>query len=163
MKRTKNVMAAIALTTCSAVLLTGCEKKEAISASDFISQMEEDGLSVQECTQDAIDNGGDASIISEGQLAVDAYGNFQIEFYQVVSEDVAEQMFELNKQSIIDDAEGESGISTKSLEMSNYARYTSNDGDMYYFIEYVDDTLVYAKADSDYKEDCVEELEAIGY
>ena len=130
-------------------------EKEALTAKEFISIMEEQDFLVGEVT----DQFEDADI--EVEKAYVAFGDdYQIEFYTFEDEENAEMFFKVNKAKFDED----SASSRVSLNGKNFTSFSITVDGEYRFVERVDETVIYLDVDEEYKNE-VKELvkEELGY
>lgn len=130
-------------------------EKEALTAKEFISIMEEQDFLVGEVT----DQFEDADIeVEEAYVAVG--DDYQIEFYTFEDEENAEMFFKVNKAKFDED----SASSRVTLNGKNFTSFSITTDGEYRFVERVDDTVIYLDVDEEYKDE-VKELvkEELGY
>ena len=138
------------------ITLTGCFTKESITADDFKTRMEELGYVVND-----VSSQNNMSYIKSIYLAVDSDEKYQIEFYELKSEDWAEYLFDQNVEDV-ENAKG-SGSTYVSISGQNYCRYTQGGNGEYWVLSYIDNTFVFVHVSDEFKEDVKGALEAIGY
>ncbi len=132
------------------------KKKESISAHQFYQDMEKEGYVLVDITEQYAAYG-----IDEAYVAVKADRSYQIEFYQLASEDKAISMFDSNQEYF----EGRAGTSriTSSYGFGNYDIYSlTSNGDFMYLCR-IDNTLLYIDVDDKYKEEVKEIIEELDY
>lgn len=130
-------------------------EKEALTAKEFISIMEEKDFLVGEVT----DQFEDADIeVEEAYVAVG--DDYQIEFYTFEDEENAEMFFKVNKAKFDED----SASSRVTLNGKNFTSFSITTDGEYRFVERVDETVIYLDVDEEYKDE-VKELvkEELGY
>lgn len=130
-------------------------EKEALTAKEFVSIMEENDFEVGEVT----DQFEDADIeVEEAYVAVG--DDYQIEFYTFEDEENAEMFFKVNKAKFDED----SASSRVSLNGKNFTSFSITTDGEYRFVERVDETVIYLDVDEEYKDE-VKELvkEELGY
>ncbi len=148
-------VAIVAIAICLVVILM--KPKEALTAQDFNSLMEENGYSVVNVKEQF----AEYDYISEAYLAIDKNRNYQIEFYIIASPDIAAQFFESNK-AIFESSKG-SVSSQKDVSAGNYSKYTLSSEGQYKYICRIENTVIYADTDDAYKQDVKEITKKLGY
>jgi hypothetical protein len=136
------------------LFLTACGAKTAITPQEFQSAMEQMGYQFVDISAQY-----EAGITA--YLAIKSDSSYQIEYYQVASVDSAAQAFAVNRA----DFETMQGGSSAYVESSgeNYAKYALTANDTYYYVSYIDNTMVYATAPSSAKDEVKAAFDAIGY
>lgn len=129
-------------------------EKEALTAKEFISIMEDEDFLVGEVT----DQFEDADIeVEEAYVAVG--DDYQIEFYTFEDEENAEMFFKVNKAKFDED----SASSKVSLNGKNFTSFSITADGEYRFVERVDETVIYLDVDEEYKDEVKEIIEKLGY
>lgn len=129
-------------------------EKEALTAKEFISIMEDEDYLVGEVT----DQFEDADIeVEEAYVAVG--DDYQIEFYTFEDEENAEMFFKVNKAKFDED----SASSKVSLNGKNFTSFSITADGEYRFVERVDETVIYLDVDEEYKDEVKEIIEKLGY
>ncbi len=128
------LLAAVALT---ASLLTACGSKDPVSTVDFEATAAQKGYIVQ----DGTDYFKDYDYIKLVTLAAPQDKAFQIEFYELNSEDTAKSFYNSNKNNFVM-MKGEDSID-KSDSGSNFDLYKLEVYGKFMMIERVQNTVVY--------------------
>lgn len=148
-------VAIVAIAICVVVILM--KPKEALTAQDFNSLMEENGYSIVNVKEQF----AEYDYISEAYLAIDKNRNYQIEFYIIASPDIAAQFFESNK-AIFESSKG--NVSSQSdVSAGNYSKYTLSSEGQYKYICRIENTVIYADTDEGYKQEVKEITKKLGY
>ena len=138
-------------------LLLGCQSKQALTAEDFKSKMEEKGYDLQDCT--AQFEGYD--FVEQVYVAIDEEGSYQIEFYDLSDDAHAKDFFNNNVQIF---KENKSGVNTNSsVSLGNYEKYTQTDDDQFSMISRIDDTAIYVVEEKENKETVEAVVKELGY
>lgn len=156
LKRFKGIMVLV-LAFFVLLTVTGCGNKEAISADDFKTKLEEKGYSVQDVTEQM----SDVEEIKNVYLAIDADSNYQIEFYELASEDAAAAFFNEN-QEIFEKTKSSTNAET-SVSVGNYSKYTLQGNNTYKVVSRIGNTVIYLDVDDSYKSKVQEVLKEIDY
>lgn len=136
--------------------LTGCDlKKEAVTAGDFTEVMEEKGFEIVDST-DQFPEGS----VQEVVLALN--GDYQVEFYVFDSNTQAESAYEQNRENFESYSDAKSNLST-SIGNYNYYEQTDLGSGGYYVVSQVDNTMFYAAAEKEYKDEIREIMDELGY
>ncbi len=139
------------------LFVTGCFKKTSITAEDFNTKMSDKGYVVQ----DATDQFASYEYIKKVYIALEKDGKYQIEFYEMDSEENASSFFETNKEKF--ETRG-SGTSTGTESSgSGYEKYTQTANGKYEVISRVENTAIYVDADDTYKDQIKEVLDEFKY
>lgn len=147
----------IALILCLIMLLglmTACQKKMPQTAAGFTQIMENAGFEVY----DESDNGED----SIATAAVYAVGeNYQIEYYGYEDSDSARRVYDNNQNKLDEDHSAKR--MTSQMETNRYNYYAFSTEDDFYVIARIENTVVFCAADSEYKQEILTHMEALGY
>lgn len=158
MKHSKKILLIfIALFT---VFISGCSMTKApLSAEDFKTKMENKNYTVGDATSQFVNY----SYVKNVYIAQSANQEFQIEFYFLENETNSENFYNNNK-SIFEKDTMKSYSETTMLNYNKYTQSSTNDEKKYYsVISTIDNTAVYARVESKYKDAVDEALEEIGY
>ncbi len=141
---------------CAAALLTACGgPKTSMTADQFCSSMEQKGFELV----DNIDVGqGQADDI---WVAVSPEGTYQIEYYDLLSEDQAKIAFSQNVAQF-ESMKGSSSVSSE-INISNYSIKKIESDGRYMYVCRVADTLVYTVSEAAYKTEIEDIIQTIGY
>lgn len=136
-------------------LLTGCNKKTALGVLDFKTKME--GYEISDATNQF---DGAVGILSSATIAKSSDG-WQIEFYVLTDDVNAKNMFIDNKDEFdLYVTEENNSIMTND---GNYATYTLNSDDYYYYLSRIDNTLLFVKVKDKYMNTVKGIVEGLGY
>ena len=137
------------------VSLFGCAPKVAIDGDQFVSIMSEKGFMLVDNLD--IANGQANSI----WVAVSPDQGFQIEFYDLLSEDQAKSAYAQDVAAVESQAGGAS-VST-GASASNYSITKTQSDGKYMCVSRIDNTIIYFVADERYKDEIDEILKELGY
>lgn len=145
------------LTICLAVVfvLTGCGAKKSITASDFEKRAEKNDYEVYDISDQY------SSIDYIEKVIVAKTDDWQVEFYQLSDEEHANGMFKTNQKKF-ETMKGKASAGTSS-SMANYSMYKLSSNDEYMYLSRIDDTFLYLKVDSKYKDKVVDFVKELGY
>ena len=132
------------------------KEKTPISASAFNTTMESKGYVVANTTSQFTQY---PNYVSESYAAQKA--GYQIEFYELTSEENAINMYNVNKEIFESQKTNISASTTAS--MNNYARYSLTTDVKYKYLSRIDNTLVYIDVDESYKDIVKDIMKEIGY
>ncbi len=150
----------------AAVTFLVCSRKKAITKDEFVSKAKEYGLSVQEADVDedfvksaTIAYKGTISfIVSEGSFKPD----WQVEFYEIDTEENAKSMYAGNKSNY-ENTSDSGGSASISVNAGNYSYFEKTADGHYVYISRVDTTLLYLNVSEEYKADVKEFVKKLGY
>lgn len=149
----KRILSTVACLLLVLTVLAGCSlSKTAITSSDFESIMKAEGFQVVDATEDV--DGGSAVL----KATFATKDDLQYEYYLLSDTKTAQNVFESNKYSI---EEGSGAYS--SVNGSNYATFSGEYDGKYYYIAYVEDTMIYVEAEAAQKADVKAIIEKLGY
>lgn len=154
MKKFGNLIACITMIV-TAILMTGCGNKEAISSSEFKSIMGSKGYDVQDATSQF------SAYDYVKQVYIALNDEYQIEFYELSDEDKAVSFFETNK-TIFEDSKS-STSSQVSTSIGNHSKYALSSDESYKVVSRIDNTVIYLNVDEEYKDEVKDLLEDLGY
>lgn len=157
MKRIKIV----GLLLVSLLIFTGCNlssklNKEPLKSEEYKNKMEEKGYSTLDATGQFTQK-----FIKKVYLAVSNKSTYQIEFYEIDTIDNAKEFYSNNKK--IFEESKVSGSSDSYVELGNHEKYTLKSGDTYKVISRIDNTIVYANVNKEYKNEVKKAIKEIGY
>lgn len=154
MKKTKTILLALLLVAVMAVM-TGCGDKTPLTLDEFKTSAEEYGCEIKDIT----DQYASFDFVETATLAV--MDNWQVEFYELASEEDAVRTFNTNKNDF-ENLKG-SASTESSVAIGNHAKYTLNSNGKYMHIARIGNTFVFTSEDKDEKESIEGLLEKIGY
>ncbi len=157
MKKIKKYFLAITL-VLSMILMSGCSKKVAITAEDFNKKMVEKGYKVSDTTN----NLSNVKVLKKSFLAIDSDYRYQIEFYELKSEEDAKTMFKKNKDNI-EDSKGSVVKKQISINTDNYDKYTVITNGKHYVVIRVGNTMIFANNDEMYEKEIKSIVDLLGY
>ena len=152
----KKILSVLLVVSMVMVLCSCSKKREAVTANDFKSSMEELNYKVIDATSQF-----KAGLVDSVQLA--EKDKYQIEFYVVPSIEQAKNAYEQNKSKIEKAEKSSSVASHKSVAVKNYSYYKVTTGDSYYVTSRVDNTFIYAIIPIKYKNDATDIISKLGY
>ena len=162
MKRISSLLKArLCLGIIAALVLSfaGCDlSKEAVTADTFKTAAEGLGLTVEDTTGQYAEYGFLTSCTTAGTISGDTV-EWSADFMVFDSEANAASSFETNKNNF----EFASSGTTAEFNGTNYSSYSKTAGGEYMYVCRVDNTLIYLRVASDYKESAVSLVKAIGY
>lgn len=132
------------------------KEKTPISASTFNTTMEGKGCVMTNSTSQFAQY---PSYMSESYVAQKT--GYQIEFYELTSEENAISMYNTNKTKFESQKTNASASATAS--MNNYATYSLTTNGKYKYLSRIDNTLVYIDVDESYKDIVRDIMKEIGY
>ena len=160
MKKLKNLVTGL---LCLVVLFTlsGCLNinlnKTSITASDFKTKMEEKGYTIKDATSQF----SDYSYVKQVYLAIDSSMTYQIEFYELETNDDAVSFYNRNKQDF-ENKKGTGSVET-TVDFGNHSKYTLAGSDTYNVVSRIDNTAIYISVSKDLKSTIDKELKELGY
>ena len=132
------------------------KEKVSISADTFNTTLESKDYVITDTT---------SQFAQYGNYMVKSYvaqkSGYQIEFYELSSEENAISMYNTNKTKFESQKTNTSTYATVS--MNNYATYSLITNGKYKYLSRIDNTLVYVDVDENYKDPVKEVMEEIGY
>lgn len=132
------------------------KEKTPISASTFNTTMENKGYVMTNSTSQFAQY---PNYMLESYVAQKT--GYQIEFYELTSEENAISMYNTNKAKFESQKTNASASATAS--MNNYATYSLTTNGKYKYLSRIDNTLVYIDVDENYKDIVKEIMKEIGY
>lgn len=155
MKSLKKLAAGMLLGACLLMAFGCAMKKEPVAAADFAARMEEKGYDIVDVT------GRMGGQVASATLAVGENAAYQIEFYEVETEQQAKTAYAQNKATF--EAEKGSFSSNYSNNGVNFNLYSQKSDGWYRFICRVERTFVYASVPEQYRDAVQEAVKALGY
>lgn len=132
------------------------KEKTPISAERFNTIMEEKGYIMVDTTNQYAQYG---NYILKSYLAQKS--GYQIEFYELSSEENAIDMYNTNK-SLFESQEPNVSASF-TISMKNYGTYSLTTNEEYKYLSRIDNTLIYVDVDKNYKDTVKNILKELGY
>ena len=132
------------------------KEKTSITADDFNTIMESNGYTMAETT----------NLFAEyGNFMTKSYAaqknDYQIEFYQLSSEEDAISMYNTNKEKF--ELQKADASATTSVSINNYARFSLTANGKYKYVSRIDNTLIYVDVAATYKKEIKDIMDKIGY
>ena len=132
------------------------KEKTSISANAFNSTMKEKGYVMTDTTNQFAQYG---SYMTKSYAAQKT--GYQIEFYELSSEENAIGMYKTNKSKFESQKSNSSTSSTAS--MKNYSTFSLTTNGKYKYLSRINNTLVYVDVDENYKDTVKDIMKEIGY
>ena len=132
------------------------KEKTPISASTFNTTMESKGYVMTNTTSQFAQY---PNYMSESYVAQKT--GYQIEFYELTSEENAISMYNTNKTKFESQKTNASASATAS--MNNYSTYSLTTNGKYKYLSRINNTLVYVDVDESYKDIVKDIMKEIGY
>ena len=149
---------AVVLITIGGVVFTKLNKeKPSIDAQTFKTTMEEKGYQLA----DAKSQFSEYDYIEKVYLAADSKFSYQIEFYQLVDNDYANQFY-ITNMTKFENSKSSSSIET-TVNGKNYSKYTLLSNGKYMVISAINNTAIYVNIDESHKEEVDNILNELGY
>ena len=148
----------VVLITIGGVVFTKLNKeKPSIDAQTFKTTMEEKGYQLA----DAKSQFSEYDYIEKVYLAADSKFSYQIEFYQLVDNDNANQFY-ITNMTKFENSKSSSSIET-TVNGKNYSKYTLLSNGKYMVISVINNTAIYVNVDESHKEEVDNILNELGY
>lgn len=139
------------------MLVTSLNKeKVSITAEEFNTIMTSNGYKMTDATSQLADYG--ASVI---KVYIAQKPGYQIEFYELATEEYAEQSFLGNKNNF--EESKASASSNVGLNGKNYNTYMLSSAGKYKYISRINNTMIYINADGEYKQEIKDIMKILGY
>ena len=152
------VAVVLILIIIAGVVFTKLNKEKAsIDAASFKKTMEEKGYQLA----DAKSQFSEYDYIDKVYLAADSKYSFQIEFYQLVNDEYANQFYTTNMTKF-ENSKSSTSIET-SVNGKNYSKYTLSSNGKYMVISRINNTAIYVNIDESHKEEVINLLKELGY
>ena len=132
------------------------KEKIPMSASTFNSTMETKGYTVTEVTSQFSQYGDYVTKVYVAQKT-----NYQIEFYEISTEENAISMYNYNKSKFDEQKKG--AYTSTNVDLKNYSIYSLTVNGKYKYISRIDNTVIYIDADEVYKNDIKNTIKELGY
>ena len=133
------------------------KEKEAISAEEFKSVMENKGYTIVDVTSQYAQYG----YIEKAYIAITNDRQYQVEFYTLTDDEKAVYFYNINKTIFENSKQGLT--SETNAELKNYCKYTLNNNGKYNVISRINNTAIYLDVDEEYKDIIKDLLKEIGY
>lgn len=149
-------VALLVLALAMAFCFTGCEPKEVISLEEFKEIAGKRTGTIVDVTEQY----SQYPSVKSATVAKSSDG-WQIEFFQLDSDEDAIDMFKYNMKTF-EDQKGNIS-SSSSTEFSNYSTYSMSTDGKYMHICRIDNTFLYLRVDKEYKKAVEAIVEDLGY
>ena len=140
----------------SIFMITGCGSKTALEPNDFVDLVEQKDYQ----TTNVIDQFSDYSQIKSAFIAQNKKMTYQIEYYELDTEENAKTFYTGNKDIF-------KGLSNKKsnteVDLKNYQKYTQSTDNTYSLISRIDNTIIYVNAKIEYKDEINKIIKTLGY
>lgn len=133
------------------ILISGCGDKKALNKGQITDKLSEEGFLITDIT----DRMEDKTILS---VLVANNSDYNIEYYSFKDEKTAKEAYKNNKKAF--ENYKNNGKETKK---ETYNKYKQELSDTYNLLVQVDNTLIYASVNIEYKNDLNKVLKNIGY
>lgn len=155
MKKFGKFLAGICGVLCLAAAVGCTAKKEPVTAAEFSRHMEQEGYAILDATEQF-----DGQVLS-ATLAIEQSGAYQIEFFEVETEQQAKIAFEQNKAAF----ESEKGAAASRYENNglNFSVYAQTSNGKYSYVCRVEQTFVYANVPEQHKDAVKSAIKGLGY
>lgn len=132
------------------------KEKTPVSANEFSSTMETDGYTVTDITSQLSQY---ESYVTKAYVAQKT--NYQIEFYEMSTEENAITLYNYNKSKFENQKTGT--YTSTNVDLKNYSIYSLTVNGKYKYISRIDNTIIYIDADEVYKNDIKNTIKELGY
>lgn len=132
------------------------KEKTPMSASTFSSTMETKGYTLTEATSQFSQYGNYVTKVYVAQKT-----NYQIEFYEISTEENAISMYNYNKSKF--EAQKTGTYTSTNVDLKNYSIFSLTVNGKYKYISRIDNTIIYVDADEVYKNDIKNTIKELGY
>jgi len=140
------------------VLLSACSSnREALDDEKFVQIMQKEGFSIESAKEQFSDYG----YIEDVYLALEKDSKYQIEFYELESDEYAVSFYNVNKE-IFQASETDKTIYT-NVDLTDSNKYTLTTENSYKVLSRIEDTVIYVDIDKQYKEEMQSILKKLGY
>lgn len=151
---TKKLLALAIVSFLFITCLVGCVDKEPATSNEFKSTAESLGYTVEDVTSQFESTDG----VNKVYLALK--DGYQIEFFDVASNEYAESAFNINKENFEETYNAYIQLST---HLGNTSKYSLQSGDSYVVISQIENTFIYVDSKEIYKSEIDDTLDALGY
>lgn len=162
MKNVKKVLAIVGLIVIAligiaiAVFTILNKEKTSISAAAFNNTMKEKGYTMTDTTNQFAQYG---DYVSKSYAAQKS--GYQIEFYELSSEENAISMYNTNKIKF--ETQKTNTSTSSAVNMKNYSTFSLTANGKYKYLSRIDNTLIYVDVDESYKDTVKDIMKEIGY
>ena len=140
----------------SVFLVTGCGTKTALEPNDFVDLIEQNGFK----TTNVKEQFSAYSQIQNAFVAQDTGMRYQLEYYQLDTEENAKKFFDGNK----DIFEKMKNIKSHGeVNLGNYQQFTQDTDTAYSLLSRIDNTVIYANVKIEYKDEVKKIIKKLGY
>ena len=155
MKKFGKILAGICSALCLAAALGCTAEKKPITAQEFSQRMEQEGYAILDVTDQF-----EGQVLS-ATLAVEQGGAYQIEFFEVETEQQAKTAFAQNKATF----ESEQGAAASRYENNgrNFSVYVQTSNGKYSYVCRVGQTFIYASVPEQNKDAVKSAIKGLGY
>ena len=155
MKKIGKILAGICAVLGLAVAAGCAAKKEPITAAEFSQRMEQEGYAILDATEQF-----EGQVLS-ATLAIEQSGEYQIEFFEVETEQQAKMAFEQNRATF----ESQKGLVSSSYATNgrNFSVYAQTSNGKYSYVCRVGQTFVYASVPEQNKDAVKSAIKGLGY
>ena len=140
----------------SIFLITGCSTKTPLNSTDFVDLIEQNDYK----TTNVINQFSDYTQIKNAFIAQDKEMRYQIEYYELDTEESAKSFYKGNKAIF---QKLENIKSRTKVDLKNYEKYAQSTDSVYSSISRIDNTIVYANVKIEYKDEVIEIIKKLGY
>lgn len=147
MKKTYKILALILIL----LLVCGCDKKQSLNKEEITNELSSNGFMITDITDRMEDNNVTAVLVANNS-------KYTIEYYRFKDDKSALESFENNKKAFENYSED-----GKEKSKDNYNTYSQEIENKYNLLTRVDNTLIYASINNEYKNDLNKALKTIGY
>ena len=131
------------------------KEKNPATAAQFTQIMENNGYVVQDATYQMKEN------VKRIIIALKSDYSYQIEFFEVETEEQAQRAYVQNKTNF--EKEASNVKSTIEINGKNFNKYVTTTGENYCVISRIGNTFIYAKVPSNYKEEVSKIIKNMDY
>lgn len=142
----------------SVFALTGCGKKEALTYGQFYSRMSDKGYKLTD-VKNQFEN---YKSISKAYVASSKDLTYQIEFYELSSEENAIAFYDNNK-SIFEASVGKVVKKKIDINGKNYSKYNATSNGYYMVVSRIKNTVVFARIAEEHSEQAKKDIKELGY
>lgn len=147
MKKTYKILALILIL----LLVCGCDKKQSLNKEEITNELSSNGFIITDITDRMEDDNITAVLVANNS-------KYSIEYYRFKDNKSASESFKNNKKLFENYSRN-----GKEKTKDNYNTYTQEIENKYNLLIRVDNTLIYASINNEYKSDLNKVLKNIGY
>lgn len=144
------------LVIVSLFMLTGCSTKTPLEANDFVDLVEQNNYK----TTNVVEQFSTYAQIKNAFVAQDSEMRYQIEYYELDTDENAKTFFEGNKKIFEQQSNKKSH---SSVNLNNYNKYSQSTETVYSVISRIDNTVIYANVKIEYKKEVQDIIKKLGY